>query len=230
MKSFFKAIAILICGSAISGTAILFLPFNSKGMVSYYTSKIFSKVLLKIAGVKITVQGAEHIDRKEKYIFVSNHLSYFDIPVLISSIPSNLRFIYKKSISYVPFFGWSVYLGGYVAVDRKKPRSGFEAIKKAASIIKEKGLSFIIFPEGTRSQDGNIGNFKRGAFILASEVKEKIVPVTIIGSDKILKKNSFIIKGGDVKVIINKPLDFKSDKNFLNEIRDLIVENHEKNK
>jgi 1-acyl-sn-glycerol-3-phosphate acyltransferase len=214
----------------ISGLAIPFLPLNSKGKVSHITSKIFSKTLLKIAGVRLNIKGREQINGKEKYIFVSNHLSYFDIPVLISAIPNNLRFIYKKSIAYVPFFGWAVYLGGYVAVDRSNARSGFEAIKKAASIIKNKGLSFIIFPEGTRSLDGNIGNFKRGAFLLAGEVKEKIVPVTIIGSNIILPKSSFKLKGGEVKVIIEKPLEYNEDKNFLNEIRELIVQNYEKNK
>jgi 1-acyl-sn-glycerol-3-phosphate acyltransferase len=228
--SFFKILLILISGSIISGLAIPLLPLNSKGLVSYYTSKIFSKTMLRIAGVKLNITGLEKIDRKEKYIFVSNHLSYFDIPVLISAIQNNLRFIYKKSIAYVPFFGWSVYLGGYVAVDRKNPRSGFDAIKKAASIVKNKGLSFIVFPEGTRSTDGNIGNFKRGAFLLAGEVKEKIVPVTIIGSNNILPKKGFKIKSGEVKVIIEKPLDYKDDKNFLNEIREIIAKNHEKNR
>ncbi|MCX6165748.1 MAG: lysophospholipid acyltransferase family protein, partial [Ignavibacteriae bacterium] len=140
----------MISGAIISGLGIPFLFLNSKGFVSHITSKVFSKTILKIAGVKLNVSGIEQIDRKEKYIFVSNHLSYFDIPVLISAIPNNLRFIYKKSIAYVPFFGWAVYLGGYVAVDRSNARSGFQAIKKAASIIKNKGLSFIIFPEGTK--------------------------------------------------------------------------------
>lgn len=228
MISFFKILFILISGAIISGLAIPFLPLNSKGMVSHITAKTFSKAMLFFAGARLKIEGIEKIDKKEKYIFVSNHLSYFDIPVLISAIPNNLRFIYKKSIAYVPFFGWAVYLGGYVAVDRSNARSGFQAIKKAASIIKNKGLSFIIFPEGTRSIDGNLGNFKRGAFLLASEVKEKIVPVTIIGSDKVLPKKSYRIKDGEVKVIIGEPLEYKEDKNFLNEIREVIKENYEK--
>ncbi len=230
MISFFKAVLILICGTIISAVAILFLPFNSKGRVSHIASNIFSKVMLKIAGVRLKIEGLDKIDENEKYVFVSNHLSYFDIPVLVCSIPNNIRFIYKQSISYVPFFGWAVYLGGYVAVNRKNPRSGYNAIKKAASIIRDKGISFIIFPEGTRSKDGNIGNFKRGAFLLASEVKERIVPVTLIGSDKILPKKSYKIKGGEVKVMIGEPLEYKEDKNFLNEIREIIVEKYEKNK
>lgn len=230
MLSFIKILLIIISGSIISGTAIPFLPLNSKGLVSYITSKVFSKTLLAIAGVKLDITGLEQIDKKEKYIFVSNHSSYFDIPVLISAIPNNLRFIYKKSIAYVPFFGWSVYFGGYVAVDRSNARSGFEAIKKAASIIKTKGLSFIIFPEGTRSIDGSIGNFKRGAFILASEVKEKIVPVTLIGTNKVLPKKKYTIKSGTVKVIVGKPMDYSDDKDFLNNIKQVIVDNYEKYK
>lgn len=230
MISLIKLILIIISGSIIPGIAIPFLFFIKNGIVSHITAKTFSKTILTIAGVKLKIEGLEKIDKKGKYVFVSNHTSYFDIPILINVIPNNLRFIYKKSIAYIPFFGWSVYLGGYVPVDRSNARSGFEAIKNAALIIKKKGLSFIVFPEGTRSKDGNLGNFKRGAFILANEAKEKIVPVTIIGSDKILPKKSFRIKSGVVKVIIGDPLDYKDDKNFLNEIRDVINKNLEKNK
>jgi 1-acyl-sn-glycerol-3-phosphate acyltransferase len=228
--SFIKALLILISGSIISGLGIPFLPFNSGGLASHIVSNTFSKVVLFIAGVRLRVEGREKIDKKEKYIFVSNHLSYFDIPVLISAVPNNMRFIYKKSIAYVPFFGWAVYLGGYVPVDRSNARSGFEAIRKAAELIKTKGFSFIVFPEGTRSKDGNLGEFKRGAFLLANAAKEKIVPVTIIGSDKILPKNSFKIKSGVVKVIFGEPVEYKEDKTFLNEIREIINNNIEKNK
>jgi 1-acyl-sn-glycerol-3-phosphate acyltransferase len=225
--SLIKALLILISGSIISGLGIPFLPINSGGKVSYIVSKTFSKTVLFIAGVRLKVEGREKINKKEKYIFISNHLSYFDIPVLISAIPNNLRFIYKKSIAYVPFFGWAVYLGGYVPVDRKNARSGFEAIRKAAWIIKNRGLSFIVFPEGTRSRNGNLGEFKRGAFLLANEAKEKIVPVTIVGSDKILPKKSFKIKSGKIKVIFGEPVEYREDKLFLNEIREIISKNIE---
>lgn len=230
MISFIKALLILISGSIISGLGIPFLPFNSGGYVSHIVSNTFSKTVLFIAGVRLKIEGKEKIDKKEKYVFVSNHISYFDIPILISAIPNNIRFIYKKSIAYVPFFGWAVYLGGYVPVDRKNARSGFEAIKRAAALIKEKGFSFIVFPEGTRSKDGNLGEFKRGAFLLASEAKEKIVPVTIVGSNDILPKKSFKIKSGTVKVIFGEPVEYKEDKTFLNEIRGLILTNLEKEK
>ena len=220
----------MISGSVISGLALPFLPFNSGGIVSYITSKVFSKAMLFISGLRLKIEGIEKIDKHEKYIFISNHISYFDIPVLISAIPNNLRFIYKKSIAYVPFFGWAVYLGGYVPVDRSNARSGFEAIRKAAELIKTKGFSFIVFPEGTRSKDGNLGEFKRGAFLLANAAKEKIVPVTIVGSDKILPKNSFKIKRGTVKVIFGEPVEFKEDKTFLNEIREIINGTLEKNR
>lgn len=220
----------MISGSIISGAGIPFLLLSSGGKAAHIVSNTFSKAVLFIAGVRLRVEGREKIDKKEKYVFISNHLSYFDIPVLISSIPNNLRFIYKKSIAYVPFFGWAVYLGGYVPVDRSNARSGFEAIRKAAGIIKDKGLSFIVFPEGTRSKDGNLGEFKRGGFLLANAVKEKIVPVTIIGSDKILPKKSFKIKSGIVKVILGDPVEFREDKTFLNEIRDIIEKTIEKNK
>jgi len=229
--SFFKAILILFSASLISGAGIPFLLFSkSGGRVSHIVSNTFSKAVLFIAGVRLKVEGREKIDKSGKYIFISNHLSNFDIPVLISAIPNNLRFIYKKSIAYVPFFGWAVYLGGYVPVDRSNARSGFEAIRKAAELIKEKGLSFIVFPEGTRSKDGNLGEFKRGGFLLANAAKEKIVPVTIIGSDKILPKNGIKIKSGIVRVILGEPVEFREDKTFMNDIREIIRKTLEENR
>jgi 1-acyl-sn-glycerol-3-phosphate acyltransferase len=185
---------------------------------------MFSWVILKIAGVKVKVTGAENLDSKEAYIFISNHQSYFDIPVLMQAVPNNMRFIYKKSLSRIPVFGWGMYLGGYLPINRDNPRDAMRELKHAAGKVK-KGLSVVIFPEGTRSPDGTLGEFKRGMFILAEEAKVKLVPVTVIDTYKILPRNKFEIKGGNVRVIFDKPVEYRRDKNLLNEIRDIIEKN-----
>lgn len=165
--------------------------------------------------------GIENLDPKEKYIFVSNHLSYYDIPILMQCIPNTLRFIYKKSLNKIPIFGWAMYLGKYVPIDRSDGRSALKSLGRAAQIMK-KGISLSIFPEGTRSLDGNIGEFKKGIFVLADAAKEKIVPITIIGTNKILPKNRLRIVPGEARIIIHKPVEFKKDKNFIKEISDII--------
>jgi 1-acyl-sn-glycerol-3-phosphate acyltransferase len=144
----------------------------------------------------------------------------------MQAVPNNVRFIYKKSISIVPIFGWAMYLSGYIPIDRKNGRAALVSLRDAAKRIK-KGYSVAIFPEGTRSDDGKTAEFKKGIFVLADEAKEKIVPISIIGTNKILPKKSLKFKPGRVKVIIDKPLEFRNDKNFLNEIRDRIILNKE---
>ena len=142
------------------------------------------------------------------------------------AVPNVLRFIYKKSISKIPIFGWAMYLAKYIPIDRTDARSAITSLRKAAKFMK-RGISVSIFPEGTRSKNGKISDFKKGVFVLADEAKEKIVPVTIIGSFNIMKKGSRKINPGTVKVIFSKPLEFKNDKNFLHHIREIIIKNYD---
>ncbi len=217
IKIFFIAIDCLII--AILTTIVS--PIDTKGRIVHYLSKVFSKFILVVSGVKIKMTGIENLDPNEKYIFVSNHLSYYDIPILMQCIPNTLRFIYKKSLNRIPIFGWAMYLGKYVPIDRSDARSALKSLRRAAQIMK-KGISLSIFPEGTRSLDGNIGDFKKGIFVLADAAKEKIVPITIIGTNKILPKNRLRIVPGEARIIIHKPVEFKKDKNFIKEISDII--------
>ena len=106
------------------------------------------------------------------------------------SLPKNIRFIYKKSLTNIPIFGWSLYFGGYVPIDRKNARSAIESLKKAVKKFK-KSISIAIFPEGTRSVTGETGEFKKGIFMLAELAEVDIIPVSIIGTNLILKKIVF---------------------------------------
>jgi 1-acyl-sn-glycerol-3-phosphate acyltransferase len=218
IKIFLIAIYCLI----IAILTIICSPFDPKGKIVHKLSKIFSRVILIIAGVKIDVSGIEKLNPSEQYIIVSNHLSLFDIPILMQCIPNNLRFIYKKSLTNIPIFGWAMYLGKYIPIDRKDGRSALKSLRKAVSYI-NKGISVSIFPEGTRSKDGSLGKFKKGIFVIADEAMVKIVPVTIIGTNRLMSKNKLEINPGTAKVIIHNPIEFQKDKNFLNEIRGKIA-------
>jgi len=221
--SYIKVFLIAIYAVFIAIITILLSPLDYlvKGRITFVLSKIFSRVVLFIAGVKVKVEGREFIDTSEEYIYITNHQSLFDIPILMQAVPSNIRFIYKKSLTKVPIFGWGMFLGGYIPINREDGREAMKSLKLAAQRIK-RGISIVIFPEGTRSEDGTLGEFKRGAFVLADEAKAKIVAGTIIDSYKILSKGKLKINPGMVKVVFKKPLEYKNDKAFLLEIKEII--------
>ncbi|MBL8006385.1 MAG: 1-acyl-sn-glycerol-3-phosphate acyltransferase [Ignavibacteria bacterium] len=198
--------------------------FDRKGKITHYLSKLFGGGILFIAGVKVITEGRDLLDSESNYIFISNHLSYFDIPILMKAIPNNVRFIYKDTLTKIPVLGWGMYLGGYIPINRENVREAMKSLKKAALRIIN-GISVVIFPEGTRSPDGITGEFKRGMFVLADEAKVSLVPTTINGSEKILPKDKFKIRSGTVRVIFSKPLKYRKEKTFLEEIRNIIVSN-----
>ncbi|CAN5670827.1 lysophospholipid acyltransferase family protein [soil metagenome] len=219
--SYLKILLISIYALFIAVLTILASPFDKKGRITHQLSKSFSAVILSVAGIKLNIKGRELLDDNENYIFISNHQSYFDIPVLMQAIPNVVRFIYKDTMTRIPVFGWGMFLGQYIPISRTNPRLAITQLKKAAHKIYN-GISVCIFPEGTRSEDGNIGDFKKGLFILADEAKVKLVPVSISGSFKILPKGKFNIRGGLVDVTFSEPLSYKKDKNFLEEIKTII--------
>lgn len=224
MITYIKAFFISIHCVIIAILTILVSPIDRKGKITHYLSKLFGGGILFIAGVKVTVEGKELLNKNENYIFISNHQSFFDIPILMKAIPNNVRFIYKDSLTKIPILGWGMYLGGYIPINRENVRDAMKSLKKAAEKIAN-GISVTIFPEGTRSEDGKLGEFKRGMFVMADEAKVPLVPTTILGSINILPRNKFQIKSGTVKVIFDKPVEYKKDKNFLDEIRNVILKN-----
>ncbi len=202
----------------IAVLTIIVGPFDSRGKAVHILSKVFSKWILFIAGVKLKIEGKENLDKHANYIFISNHQSYFDIPVLMQAIPNVVRFIYKDTITKIPIFGWGMYLGGYIPISRENPREAIKSLKYAAERV-NKGISVVIFPEGTRSTDGTLGDFKRGAFMLADFAKVQLVPVAISGSIDIMSRTKFKIKSGDVTVKFANPVEYSKDKDLLERIK-----------
>lgn len=198
--------------------------FNYKGKIVYLLYKIFGNLILLFGGIKVNTEGKENLARKEPVLYISNHQSYMDIPILMKALPGNIRFVYKKSINKIPLFGWAIYLAGYIPIDRKDAREAIKSLKKASNALK-KGLSIVIFPEGTRSPDGEIHEFKKGLTIIAEEAKCNLVPVTIKGSYDILPRGTNRIRSGTVIVKIEKPIEYSRDKLLLKNIRETIIKN-----
>ena len=223
MISYIKAFFISIHCIIVAVVTIIVSPFDRKGRITHYLSKYFGGGILLIAGVKVETEGLEKLNASDNYIFISNHLSYFDIPILMKAIPNNVRFIYKDSLTKIPILGWGMYLGKYIPINRDNVREAMKSLKKAAERI-QNGISVVIFPEGTRSMDGTPGEFKRGMFVMADEAKVPLVPTTIIGSNSIMPRGKFEIKSGNVKVVFSEPIEYRKDKNLLEEIRKEIVD------
>lgn len=180
--------------------------FDPHGKHVYGLSRLWTWMILKISGVSLKIQGQHHIDPSRQYIFMANHQSNIDIPVLVQSLTGfQLRWIAKKELLWVPLFGWAIWAAKHIIVDRSNRTGALSSLKKAKERI-EGGISVVVFPEGTRSQDGAFLPFKKGGFLLAVKTQTPIVPVTINGSGAILPKRDWRIRGGQIEVIIGEPV------------------------
>ena len=162
-----------------------------------------------ILGIKVQTTGRDSIDRRGPYIFMSNHLSFIDGPLLFLLIPQSVRVILKKEVFRIPVVGQGMRFVGFVPVDRKGVRGGKKSIERAAHLMRERGYSYLIFPEGTRTRDGRTQAFKRGGFFLALESGAAIVPVTIHGTYELMPRGTIFPRRGKVDVRFHSPLSLE---------------------
>lgn len=183
------------------------IPFTFNRQFPLYVARtLFSRGMLKIAGVKLTTYGVENVPKGKPVIFVANHCSHLDIGVLCRIAPVNLHFIGKKELIWIPIVGWYMFIAGHIMIDRSNKRKAVESLKKAAIKIKN-GKSVAMYPEGTRSKTGKIGEFKKGAFHLAIDAGVSIIPVHIKGTHERWPSKVNKITPGPVVVRIGKPID-----------------------
>ena len=164
------------------------------------------RVSRAVLGIKVETSGLERFDPGAAYVFMANHTSFLDGPMLFALIPGRVRAILKKSVFAFPVLGWIMIAAGFIPVDRRAGGGGVRSIERAVRAMKEKGHSFLIFPEGTRSLDGRLGRFRRGGFFLAVGAGAPIVPVTIRGTFELMPKGRFGAKKGTVQVEFHDPV------------------------
>ncbi len=231
IKTYLKLVLIIIVTIFFALVAIIFSLLDRSGKIYNFLGKTWAKLVLWIAGVKVKIIGLENINTDENYVYVANHLSGFDIPIVMASLPGQLRIVFKKELTKIPIFGWQLRMGPYILIDRENPAKAMESLEKAKKKI-ERGVSVLLFAEGTRSLDGNIQPFKRGAFTLATRSGKKIVPLTIKGTFEILPKKKFRIRPGEVKLFVDPPIehngstDKKSELELMEKVRNIIVKNY----
>ena len=179
--------------------------FERKGHFAHWCARTWSRLILATTGVRVHVSGLERLELGRTYVFVSNHQSIYDIPVLFWSLPYQLRIIAKESLGAIPFMGWHLRRTGHMLVDRRRPDRS--KIFSWASRLTANGLSLIVFPEGTRSRDGRVNRFKGGSFYLALEAGLPVVPLSIVGSRHVMLKGRLTTYPGSVKLVVHDPID-----------------------
>lgn len=194
-------------------TALMF-PFTVLAMLvtlnpsasMHVVQRWWSPVLLWAGGAQLEVLGLDQLKLGQPYIFVSNHQSTIDIPVLFFALPFDFRFVAKKALMHVPILGWYMWLAQFVFVDRGNRRAAIASLDAAAHRIRG-GVSIVVFPEGTRSPDRQILPFKKGPFALALKAGVPLVPVAIEGSGVLMPKNSWNITPGPIRVKVGRPVE-----------------------
>lgn len=209
---------LVICISCLffSIGAIVSLPLDRSGKTFFWCGRTWTKLSLILCKIHVDVQGLENVDRYGNYILVSNHASMFDIPVMMNIFP-HIRIMFKKELSYIPFWGWALRWGHHIMVDRSKGTEAMKSLERAANDVRSGG-QVLLFAEGTRTRDGKLLPFKRGAFSLAAKSGVPLVPVTINGSFRILPKGSFDIRSSNIGVIIDHPIDTTAVKTRADEV------------
>jgi len=197
-----------------------------RGRFAHGCARAWSWLILATTGVSVDVRGLERLNPARTYVFVSNHQSIYDIPVIFANLPYQLRIIAKESLGSFPFLGWHLRRSGHLLVDRKRPdRAGI--LGRWRALVKE-GLSLIIFPEGTRSADGRLGPFKAGSFLLAIEAKLPIVPVSVDGTRFVMHKGELTTRPGAVRLTLHPPveteaLDVSAARDLAEQVRGVVA-------
>jgi 1-acyl-sn-glycerol-3-phosphate acyltransferase len=180
--------------------------FDPHGKYVYTISRFWAWMILTIGGISLKVNGLSRIDPNRQYVFMVNHQSNIDIPVLMQSLGAfQLRWIAKKELLWVPLFGWAMWASKHIAVDRSDRSDALGGFKRAKERMRA-GVSVVVFPEGTRSADGKLLRFKRGGFLLAVRTRTPLVPITIDGSGPLLPKGEWRIRRGQVEVTVGEPV------------------------
>lgn len=220
----------VIITAFMSFWSVVFSIFPDAENKIHKVANLWAKILLLICNTKVKVIGKENLLFGKPQIFMANHQSDFDILIALAYIPVQFWWIAKKELFAIPVFGAAMRSAGYIEIDRNNREKALQSIEEAAMHIR-KGKSIMTFPEGTRSRDGEIKAFKQGAFHLAIKSGVPIVPISIIGSGRIMPKRSVRINSSQIKLVIGEPIevkDFDIEKRheLIENVRNTIIKNY----
>ncbi len=191
---------------AIGGPFLILICYLTKNENAIYKPVgLFVKIGLAMVGVKVVVNGLKHLDPKQAYIFTPNHQSFIEVPLFVTYLGRNPGYLAKKEVFKYPVFGPGIRMMGVIPVDRSNSPAAVESAKLATEKLR-RGKSYMVYPEGTRSKDGKLLPFKKGAFMMAIEAGVPIVPVTVSGTTKIMPKGEFKVFPSTVHLTVHEPI------------------------
>ena len=202
--------------------------FESSGRRQIAVARVWARFLLWGSGVKVKVEGLEKLPLNGSYVFVSNHLSYMDTPVILANIPVQFRFLAKSGLFKIPLLGTHLARAGHIPVPRDDARAAVKTMTTAAQVIRERGISLLVFPEGGRSQTGELDSFKEGAAYIAIRAGVPLIPIALQGTREVLPFGSGHVRSGRVTMRIGDPvptdqMQLRDRGRITAELRDRIV-------
>lgn len=206
IRAFLILDPLILLATALMGTVSMMVSiFDASGRTQHRVAKAWARMLLGIAGARIRVEGRERIAPGASYVIVANHLSFMDIPVILAHIPVEIRFLAKRSLFKVPFIGTHLRRAGHLPVEREEARASVKTMAEAAQIIRNRGISVLIFPEGGRSPH-EMRDFREGAAYIAIKAGAPALPVALDGTRQILPMGSIHMAPGEVVLRIGDPI------------------------
>jgi 1-acyl-sn-glycerol-3-phosphate acyltransferase len=206
LRSYFVWTPLVWLYTVILGCVSLLVSlFDPTGGRQQKIARLWSQMILWTVGATVEVEGLDRIDISKPQVYVVNHLSAFDIPVLYTHLPFQFRILAKKELFRYPFMGWHLRRSGQIPVVLENPKASVRSLNLAVASIR-KGNSLVIFPEGGRSPNGQLQSFMGGAFYAAVKAQVDVVPIVLVGTYEMLKMNSYHIKPGPIQMLVGSPI------------------------
>jgi 1-acyl-sn-glycerol-3-phosphate acyltransferase len=229
LRAYFITAPLIVLATIGFGLVSLVISlFETNGRRQIAVAREWARCLLWVSGVRAKVEGLEKIAPDASYVFASNHLSYMDTPVVLANIPVQFRFLAKRGLFQIPLLGTHLARAGHIPVPRDDARAAVKTMTTAAQIIRERGISLLIFPEAGRSQTGELAAFKEGAAYIAIRAGVPLVPIALKGTREILPYGSGQVRSGSVIMRIGDPiptdqLQLRDRGRITSELRDRIA-------
>ena len=202
----FVALPILLCATVLTAFLTAVGSVCVKGpLFGYYPAHYWAILFCWLTFVRVRVRGRENVDRKSQYVFVANHQGAYDIFSVYGHLGHPFKWMMKKSLEKIPFVGYACKKAGHIFVDNSSSAALLHTMKAAESQLSD-GVSLVVFPEGSRTLDGRIHRFKRGAYQLAREYQLPLVPITIDGAFKVMPRTAILPTYGTITLTIHRPV------------------------
>jgi 1-acyl-sn-glycerol-3-phosphate acyltransferase len=206
LRSYCFVVPIVYLYTGALGTlALVASIFDGSGRVQHWFARTWATIILKTMGIRVRVEGAEHITGLPSAVYAANHLSALDIPVLYSSLPGQFRIMAKRELFRYPFLGWYLKRSGQIPIVYGDAHASLKSLNRAGDALR-KGMPLMVFPEGGRSATGRLQPFMGGAFFVAIRAQVPVVPLAIVGTYEMLPINSFHTLSGEVALVIGEPI------------------------